>query len=228
MIERVKSGVEGLDRLIEGGFPKGDIILLTGNMGSGKTIFCTQFIYNGATQYGEKGVYATFEEDEKTLKRNMLRFGFDLKKLEQKGAIRVLGLEAMRGPGLNANIEFIIDTLKGLKAKRLVIDSLTAFLTASHEKFEYRMLMHLFYKILKRLDCTTIMTCSVPTGYSTLGLGIEEFIADSVISLENVIHSVELKTRFLIRKMRGTNHSRKYHDVIIDKEGLKIIPISAV
>lgn len=228
MTERVKSGIEGLDGLVEGGFLKGDIILLAGNTGSGKTIFSTQFIHNGATKYGENGVYATFEEDEKTLKRNMLGFGFDFERLEHEGKIRVIGLESMKEAGLNANIEFILTTLRNIKAKRLVIDSLTAFLTASKERFEYRLLMHLFYKILKRLDCTTIMTCSVPTGSKTLGLGIEEFIADSVVTLENVVRDVELKTRFLILKMRGTNHSRKYHEVVINGTGLKIIPFSMV
>jgi circadian clock protein KaiC len=227
-VKRVPTGIEGLDGLIEGGFMKGDVILLAGNTGSGKTIFSVEFVCNGATEYKEKGVYVTFEEDEKTLKRNMAKLGFDLEKLEQDGLIKVIGLEAMKGAGLNANIEFILSAVKNLKAERLVIDSLTAFFNASQEKFEYRTLMHIFYKVLKTLNCTTIMTCSVPTGYKTLGLGIEEFISDSVLSLENVIHEAELKTRFLIRKMRGTNHSRQYHEVIICKNGLKIVPFSMV
>ena len=226
MVERVKSGVDGLDRLVEGGFLKGDVILLAGNTGSGKTILSAQFICNGAVQHGEKGVYVSFEEDAGTLKRNMLRFGFDLEKLEREGAVKVLDLEAIKGAGLSANIEFILNALKDMNAKRLVIDSLTAFLSACQERFEYRTLMHLFYKILKKLGCTTVMTCSVPTGLETLGLGIEEFIADSVITLENIVHDGELKTRFLIRKMRGTNHSKKYHEVIIDGKGLKIVSFS--
>jgi len=226
MVERVKSGVDGLDSLVEGGFLKGDVILLAGNTGSGKTILSAQFICNGAVQHGEKGVYASFEEDAGTLKRNMLRFGFDLEKLEREGAVKVLDLEAIKGAGLSANIEFILNALRDMNAKRLVIDSLTAFLSACQEKFEYRTLMHLFYKILKKLGCTTVMTCSVPTGLETLGLGIEEFIADSVITLENMVHDGELKTRFLIRKMRGTNHSKKYHEVIIDGKGLKIVSFS--
>jgi KaiC/GvpD/RAD55 family RecA-like ATPase len=226
MVERIKSGVEGLDRLVDGGFPRGDSILLAGNTGSGKTILSVEFICKGATKHGEKGVFVTFEEDAQTLKRNMLELGFDLEKLERKGLIRVLDLEAIKGSGLSANIDFILDALREMKAKRLVIDSLTAFLTACQEKFEYRTLMHLFYKILKKLDCTSIMTCSVPTGINTLGLGIEEFIADSVITLENTIGDGQLKTRFLIRKMRGTNHSKKYHEVIISGKGLKIVPFS--
>jgi circadian clock protein KaiC len=227
-LKRIPTGVEGLDGLIEGGFLKGDVFLLAGNTGSGKTIFSMEFICNGATAYQEKGVYATFEEDEKTLKRNMAKLGFDLDKLEQDGLIRVVGLEAMKGAGLNVNIEFLLNAIKDLKAERLVVDSLTAFFIANQEKFEYRTLMHIFYKVLKTLNCTTIMTCSVPTGSTTLGLGIEEFIADSVLSLENVVHEAELKTRFLIRKMRGTRHSRQYHEVIISENGLKIVPFSMV
>jgi circadian clock protein KaiC len=226
MVERIRSGVEGLDRLVEGGFLRGDVILLAGNTGSGKTIFSVEFICKGATQYGEKGVFVTFEEDAETLKRNILELGFDLEKLEREGLIRVLDLEAIKGSGLSANIDFILDALREMKAKRLVIDSLTAFLIACQEKFEYRTLMHLFYKILKKLGCTSIMTCSVPTGLNTLGLGIEEFIADSVITLENTVRDGQLKTRFLIRKMRGTNHSKKYHEVVIDRKGLKIVPFS--
>ncbi|MEM2102443.1 MAG: ATPase domain-containing protein [Candidatus Bathyarchaeia archaeon] len=227
--KRVRTGIEGLDGLIEGGFLKGEVILLAGNTGSGKTIFSIEFIYNGAVQCGEKGVYATFEEDERTLKRNMAKFGFDLDKLEKDGMIKVVGLESMKGAGLNANIDFILSTIKSLQAERLVIDSLTAFLSANQEKFEYRTLMHIFYKVLKNLNCTTIMTCSVPTGYKTLGLGIEEFIADAVLTLESITRKEELKTRFLIRKMRGTNHSKKYHEVIIDEKiGLKIVPFSMV
>jgi circadian clock protein KaiC len=199
---------------------------LAGNTGSGKTILSSQFIHEGAAKYDEKGVYATFEENAGTLKRNLFGFGFDLEKLGRKGTVKVLDLEAIKGAGLSANIEFILNVLRQMNAKRLVIDSLTAFLSACEQKFEYRTLMHLFYKILKKLGCTTIMTCSVPTGLETLGLGIEEFIADSVITLENIVHDGELKTRFLILKMRGTNHSKKYNEVIIDGKGLKIVAFS--
>lgn len=228
MLGRVKTGVEGLDELIGGGIIKGEVILLAGTTGSGKTIFSTQFVYNGATQYEENGVYATFEEDETSLKRNMEKLGMNLEELELEGKVKVIGLQAMKDMGLNANLDYILKTVRETKAERLVVDSLTAFLIGTREKFEYRTLMHLFYKILKKMGCTTIMTCSIPTGSFTLGLGIEEFIADSVIVLENVMIDTELKTRFLIRKMRGTNHSRKYHDVIIGENGLKIVPFSTM
>ena len=226
MSGRVPTGIEGLDTLIEGGFPRNDVILVAGGSGSGKTIFSTQFICNGAIRYGEKGVFATFEEDSKTLKRNMLKFGFDLEKLEQEGAIKVIDLETLKGGGLSANVEYILGTLNEINGKRLVIDSLTAFLSACTEKLEYRMLMHLIYRMLKTRSVTTIMTCSVPRGAKTLGLGIEEFIADSLLFLENSIDDLELKTRFIIQKMRGTDHSKKYHNVIITNKGLQIVPFT--
>jgi circadian clock protein KaiC len=222
--ERVPSGIDGLDSLIEGGFLRGDVILLAGRTGSGKTIFSVQFIYNGAVKYDEAGVYATFEEDARTLKRNMLGLGFDLERLEDEGLIRIIDLEGLKGEGLGANIDYIIGTLKEVNGKRLVIDSLTAFLAGCTESFEYRTFMHLVYRMLKAGKYTTIMTCSVPTGARTLGLGIEEFIADSVLFLENVVDGLELKTRFLIHKMRGTDHSRKYHNVIVTNKGLQIVP----
>jgi len=224
--KRVLTGIDGLDDLIQGGFPRGGVILLAGGTGSGKTIFSTQFIYNGATQYGEKGVYATFEEDAKTLRLNMLNFGFDLEGLEREGAIKIIDLEALKGEGLSANIQFILNALDEINGKRLVMDSLTAFLTACPEKFEYRLIMHLIYRMLKTRDCTTIMTCSVPIGAKTLGLGIEEFVADSVIFLENVIDGLELKRRLLIHKMRGTDHSKKYHNVLVTDKGLQIVPFA--
>jgi KaiC/GvpD/RAD55 family RecA-like ATPase len=227
-LPRVKTGIEGFDDLVDGGVIKGEVILLAGTTGSGKTIFSTQFIYNGVTRYGEKGVYATFEEDEASLQRNMLKLGMDLEKLEKTGRIKVVGLQAMKEAGLNANLDYILETVRELKAERLVIDSITALFMGTGEQFEYRTLMHLFYKILKKIGCTTIMTCSIPAGSATLGLGIEEFIADSVIILENVVAGAELKTRFLIRKMRGTSHSRTYHDVLIGERGLKIVPFSTM
>lgn len=227
MIERAKSGIEGLDELIYGGFPKGDFILLAGASGSGKTIFCTHFIYNGALKYGEKGVYATFEEDKQSLIRNMSEFGFDLEDLERKEMIKILDLKALRASGLSSNIEFIFDAVTSLEAKRLVVDSLTAFLTACEEKFEYRTMMHMFYLMLKHRNCTSIATVSIPLGATTLGLGIEEFVADGLIILENFLDGLELKRRILIRKMRGSNHSRNYHSVLITQKGMEIVSFAS-
>jgi len=85
--------------------------------------------------------------------------------------------------------------------------------------------MHFLYRIFKQSGVTTIATCGIPTGSETFGLGFEEFIADVLITLENFLEKYELKRRLLVRKMRGSSHSRKYHNVIIDENGISIVPL---
>jgi len=227
-IKRVKTGIPNIDDLIGGGIPKNELVLLAGPAGTGKTIFCTQFLYNGAVEHNDNGVYATLEEDARTLKRNMRTFGYDLERLERENKVRIIDIESLKSVGLSSNIQFILDTVANMKAERLVIDSITALFIACEEKFDYRTLIHLLYRILKTQNCTTIMTCSVPTGQKTLGLGIEEFIADALLILDNVTEEAELKRRLLIQKMRGTEHSRKWHNVLITKHGLEIVSFAQV
>lgn len=227
-IERVKTGIPHLDDLVEGGFPKNELVLLAGYAGTGKTIFCAQFIYNGAVEYNEKGVYVILEEDSPTLKRNVKAFGYDLERLEQENKVRIIDMVSLKDAGLSSNMQFILDAVAEMKAERLVIDSITALLAACEEKFDYRTMMHLFYRILKTRSCTTIVTCSIPTGQKTLGLGIEEFVADALLILDRVAEETELKTRLIIHKMRGTNHSRKWHSVLITKEGLEVVSFARI
>ena len=238
---RIKTGILGLDPLIQGGLQQGDFVLLVGGIGTGKTIFSCQFIYNSAKLYNEHSVFATFEEDVNSLKRNMLRFGMDLGALEKEGKIKLMDMEALEGGGMGANIETLLGALDDVKGKRLVVDSLTAFLSGAQEKFDYSFLMHLIYKTLKREGITTLMTASTPQGlnfmqnskhgadghvsqiYSLNDLGVEEFIADGLFQLESYVSEhMELKTRFIIRKLRGTEHSRKYHNVAFTPNGIEI------
>jgi circadian clock protein KaiC len=223
---RLKTGIPGLDPLIQGGLQKGDFILLLGDLGTGKTVFSSQFVYNSAKLYNETAVFATFEEDTKSLKRNMLRFGMDLNALEKEGKIKVLDLEALEGRGMGSNIEALLKALDDIGARRLVVDSMTAFMSGAEQKFDYSFLMHLIYKTLKREGVTTLMTVSKPQGTGIVPeMGVEEFVADGIFELRNYIsRDVEIKTQFLIRKMRGTEHSRKFHSVLFTPHGMEILP----
>jgi len=177
----------------------------------------------------EPAVFATFEEDSESLKRNMLKFGMDLDSLEKEGKMRILDLEILEGQGMGSNMEVLLSALDKIQGKRLVVDSLTAFLTGAKDKFDYRFLMHLVYKTLKREGVITMMTLSkMEAGNGLTGLGVEEFVADGIFQLESYISdSMELKTRFLVRKLRGCDHSRKYHSVAFTQEGVHILPWSA-
>ena len=225
-LDRAKSGVPGIDELTEGGFPRGSMILVAGGTGTGKTILASQFIHNGAAEYGEKGVYATLEEDIPTFKRNMLRFGFDFARLEKEGQAALIDPQTLRSGGLDINLRQIIDKMEEVKATRLVVDSLTALLAACEEKLSYRSAIYLIYEQLKAKQYTTLMTLSVPLGSLGLGMGIEEFLTDGLFQLENVIDGYEMKTRLMIRKLRGTDHSRKVHRVMFLPTGLEIVPFT--
>lgn len=204
-------------------------MLLSGGVGAGKTTFTCQFAYNGAMLLNEPAVFATFEEDSDSLKRNMLRFGMDIESLEKEGKMQVLDLEILEGQGMGSNMEVLLTALDKIHGKRLVVDSLTAFLTGAKDKFDYRFLMHLVYKTLKREGVMTMMTISkMDDNRGILPTGVEEFVADGIFQLESYVsEAMELKTRFLIRKLRGCDHSRKYHSVAFSQEGVHILPWSA-
>jgi circadian clock protein KaiC len=226
---RVPTTIPGLDSLIQGGLQRGDFILLSGGVGAGKTTFSCQFAYNGAMYLDEPAVFATFEEDSDSLKRNMLRFGMDLESLERDGKARVIDLEILEGQGMGSNMEVLLGALDKIHGKRLVVDSLTAFLTGAKDKFDYRFLMHLVYKTLKREGVMTMMTVSrMDDAHGITGMGVEEFVADGIFQLESYVNeAMELRTRFLVRKLRGCDHSRKYHSVAFTQEGVQILPWSS-
>jgi circadian clock protein KaiC len=205
----------------------GDLILLVGGIGTGKTIFSSQFVYNPAKLDNEHAVFATFEEDIGSLKRNMLQFGMDFGSLEKEKKIKLLDLESLEGRGMGSNIEIVLGALDEVDGKRLVVDSLTAFLSGAKEKFDYSFLMHLIYKTLKREGITTLMTVSKLQEANIFNGGIEEFVADGIFQLEGyVTKNMEMRTRFIIRKLRGTDHSRKFHSVAFTPNGIEILNFS--
>ncbi len=222
---RIPTGIPGLDGLIQGGLQAGDFVLLVGGIGTGKTIFSSEFAFEGAKELKQPSVYATFEEDMASLRRNMLKLGVDFQSLEDEKKVRLLDLEALEGRGMGSNLETILSAIDEVKAKRLVIDSLTAFLSGASGKFDYSFLMHLIYKTLKREGITTIMTVSKFSVRNEYSQGLEEFVADGVFELENYLaDNMELKTRFMVRKLRGTEHSRRYHTVVFSSKGIEILP----
>jgi len=209
-VERVKTGIPGLDELMEGGLIRGDIHLIAGGPGTGKTVLCTNLAYAAAIA-GERVVYATFEESSEYFRRNAKLLGLNLAPLEKKGMVDVVDLEALKGQQLETNIALLIQAAKDAKASLLFIDSVTALLLACESSFEMRTFMKSVYGSLKSEGITTVMTGSLYDGGK---LGLEGFMTDSVMFLENWEDGVELKTRFVILKMRGTNHDRRYHSVI--------------
>ncbi|MEM3704281.1 MAG: ATPase domain-containing protein, partial [Candidatus Bathyarchaeia archaeon] len=170
MDKRIPSGIEGLDRLIGGGFPKGSSILVCGNPGTGKTVFSAQFLYKGATVQGENGVYVSFGESRETFVSFMKTFGFDFEKLEADE--RFAFLEMITGrKGIHSDvIKIFLEKVIDLEAERLVIDPITAISQAYEDTIDARTLTHtILGKVIREANCTTLMVSEVPAGNNSIG-----------------------------------------------------------
>jgi len=222
--DRVPSGIDGLDPLIDGGFPKGSLILLAGNPGTGKTVFGVQFLCKGAKDYGENGIYVSFAESEDTLFHNMSKlFGYDLKIVED-GKIKVLDFTTVTEKGLSTILEMILEEVTALKAKRLVIDSFSAMAQAFKEPIEARIILHnILGKIVRQLGCTIILIVEVPTGSEKIGVSIEEFVADGVIVLRRDNLEGRLIREIEIEKLRGTRFENQRFLFTLHK-GFQVFP----
>jgi KaiC/GvpD/RAD55 family RecA-like ATPase len=201
---KVKSGVDGLDEVIEGGFPRGSLILLAGEPGVGKTVFSMQFLVKGA-ELNESGIYVSFAETKNTLIENFSRhLNVDLAKLEVEGKIKILDFTAMKEEGISAILESILAEVKALNAKRLVIDSFSAMAQAFKEPIDVRIIVQtILSRIVREMGCTTIMVEEVPIGRAEIGLGMEEFVADGLIRLRANELDKRLFRDLEIVKLRG-------------------------
>lgn len=224
MIKRIKTGIDGLNEVIEGGFPKGSLILLAGEPGTGKTVFSIQFLTKGC-ELGEPGVYASFAEAKDTLINNSFRhLGVDLAKFEAEGKLKVLDFTAMREEAVSTILEMILREVEALKAERLVIDSFSAIAQAFKEPIEVRIIVNtVLDRIARGMGCTTVMVEEIPISESKIGLGMEEFVADGVLKLR----AGELDGRLLrdleMLKLRGTRLCERKLIFTLEK-GFKAFP----
>lgn len=242
MEERVKTGIKGLDELIEGGLPKSSSILLSGEAGTGKTIFSLQYIYSGAKDYGEAGIYVTFEEKPEELRREALQFGWNLKKYEAQKKIVILDAASLR-VGVPSDEDFYMKSDVDLKsllsklyeiamdidAKRIVIDSLPAFFF-SEDSEKMRDDIYMMGRVLAETKATSILITEIINGQGYSRFGYEEFITRGVITLHLVEgekampRMSEYKRSIFIRKMRETNHKIKQYPFSITNDGIVVYP----
>lgn len=193
-----------MDLVLNGGFPRGSLILVAGNPGAGKTALSVQFLVSGAGRK-EPGVYASLAENRETLLTNFsTHLGVDLRQLEKERQLKVLDLPTMKETGVSEALEEIVRTIGDLKAKRLVIDSFTSMSQALEKPIDARAIIHTaLNKIVRMMDCTTMLIAEVPTGLERIGLGLEEFVADGVIFLRRRGMDSRLLRELEIVKMRG-------------------------
>ncbi|TMA05034.1 MAG: hypothetical protein E6J93_04990 [Methanobacteriota archaeon] len=224
---RVSTGVPGLDDMLEGGFPAGSLITLAGRPGTGKTIFGSQFLYQGARDGGEPGMYVSMLEGRKAYFRNMTRLGLDLPPLEKKNLFRFLEMPTLSAEGLPAIWEEIVRNIDEAGIVRLVIDSFTAMSQAFGTQGDIRVFTHMLLgKIIGGAGCTTLMITESAPGFLGTEIpnpGMQEFIADGVLHFHLVPVAGDARVRYIeITKMRGTNHQMGPIPIDIGNHGISV------
>jgi len=236
-MERLKTGIYGFDDLIEGGLPKGRTFLVSGATGTGKSIFTMQYIYKGATEFNEPGIYVTLDERPDLLRQDMLRFGWDLQAAENDGKMRIidatvgkLGIRSEEEHSIGP-VEFdtdkiileIISSAKEINATRVVIDSVPALGLRLGDDDNIRDTILKIAYTLMRNGLTTILTTEITAGSSRFSkYDVEEFVSDGVILLNYMSGLGEGSRTLLVRKMRATNHSDDIHRMTINDAGIMI------
>lgn len=209
---------------MEGGFIRGNNILVAGQPGAGKTTLGLQFLHHGAENLGEAGLYVSFLESKTKILRNALGFGWNFKKLAKK--VTFLNLVPTVGEkGVQQIFEVMMEAVREKKAKRIVIDSLSALTTYIETKAEARTFVALLNNFLEEVQCTSMSLLEMPWGSRGVGTGFEEFMGDALIVLESSIDSLRVRRSLYIPKMRGVDHSLEVYDFFITKKGIRVAPI---
>ena len=228
-LARIPTGIPGLDGMIQGGLVKNTVTIVKGGPGSGKSIFCMQFLVGGIQNWGEPGIYLSFEESEERILRDMEGFPWPLKRLIEEGKLHILHCTPEQvNQVLVTGGGTIRDLIDKTRAKRIVIDSLSAFVLLFDDELEKRKAASSFFEAIRRWDCTALVTVeSDPETEGASGLPLE-FEADAIIILYNQRRETVRERSLEILKMRGTNHTNRILPLKISSEGIIVYPKESV
>ena len=227
------TGIVGLDDLTLGGLPTGRPTLLCGAAGCGKTLFALTFLVNGATRFAENGVFMSFEERSQDLTENVASLGYDLEQLVSEAKIAIDHVRIERAEieesgeydleGLFVRLGHAIDTIG---AKRVVLDTLEALFSGLADTAILRSELRRLFTWLKEKGVTAIITAERGDGQLTR-YGIEEYVSDCVILLDNRVQDQVTTRRLRVIKYRGSAHGTNEYPFLIDEKGISVLPITS-
>jgi circadian clock protein KaiC len=233
-ISKCPTGIRGLDEITEGGLPRGRPTLICGAAGCGKTLLAMEFIVRGARDFDEPGVFLAFEETADELTANVASLGFDLPALIRRKKVAVDYVYIERSEieetgeydleGLFVRLGSLIDAIG---AKRVVLDTIEALFSGFSNENILRAELRRLFRWLKNKGVTAIITAE--QGEKTLTRhGLEEYVSDCVIFLDHRVSNQVATRRVRIVKYRGSAHGTNEYPALIDKNGLSVLPISAL
>ena len=220
---RLKTGIVELDKMLFGGFMRGDAVLLAGSAGTGKSTIAFHYLLQGA-QDGEPGIYLTFEELPDQLYRDAGNYGWNLKKLEDEGKLRVICTSPdilVEPEGMQAILEA---PMKEINARRIVVDSLSHFnMFIKPTSLRQQVYRNVMYFKTKNLSSILIWESPQLAGQSFMvsDEGIS-FLTDSIVLLKLIEIDSALKRGLVILKMRGSQHDHRLREYEITPTGVKV------
>jgi len=222
-VERVPSGIPGLDDMISGGFVRNSTVLIQGGTGSGKTLMCLQYLYNGIKKYDETGVYLSFAESDNMIYQHGALFSWDFKALMEANKFAVIRYQPHEivkiideGGGV------IRDTVENMGAKRLVIDSLSAYEMMFENKYRANESILSLLEILRKWNTTALVTSETPISPQIGGRGRLGFLTDGIINLYYIRAGKHRNRAVEVLKMRDTQHSDEIRIFDLDPDGLRV------
>jgi KaiC/GvpD/RAD55 family RecA-like ATPase len=240
----IPTGIAGVDKTLgEQGFPRGHTVLVAGGPGSGKTTFAIQFLYKGATEHGEPGLYITLDEDPEEIKKNMSNFGWDLDELEREKKLAFINVSPVRvAPTERAGLiqlgmkefklvkllEAIRIGIEEVQATRVVIDPITLFTLQYPDEIERIYAMRDLIADFRKSGCTNLLISELRGTGLEREHQFEEYLAQGVILLRTVLKGDKLSRMFQVAKMRGLavdNQPRPYE---ITNNGIEVYPTLTV
>jgi len=232
-MQKCLTGIKGFDEITEGGIPRDRITLLCGSTGTGKTLLGIDFLISGATRYNEPGVFMSFEETEDELYKDVASLKLNLHALvaEKKIFLDYVLLERrdiqeageFNLEGLFVRLELAIDAVK---AKRVVLDSIESLFAGVTDAGILRLEIKRLFRWLKDKKVTALITGELQQGSLTRH-GLEEYISDCIILVDNRVMEQIATRRIRVIKYRGSNHGVNEYPFVIDKGGLSVIPITS-
>jgi circadian clock protein KaiC len=245
-LKRTKTGIAKLDKALNGGIPFGNVVLISGGAGTGKSTFALQYLVNGANLFGEKGLYISTEQSREELIKTAKNFGWDLESMELSNKLKVAYFDVIETDNF---LEKIYDLYTSFQPKRVVIDSLTTLVDSllvsgldrqkdyslvriaesvspipRSERIVSKNLLYHLMKKLRLFDSTVLLTSELFEEEHKLSAdGISEFICDGVVVLHYLGVAGSSSRVMRVRKMRYTQHEKSYMTYTIDSsEGIKI------
>jgi circadian clock protein KaiC len=233
-LQKVPTGIVGLDELTRGGLPAGRPTLVCGGPGCGKTLFATTFLVRGAIDHGEPGLLVSFDERIDDLGVNVASLGFDLPNLKERGLLATdyvkIERQEMHETGeydLEALFIRLDHAVKSVGARRVVLDTIDTLFAGIPNEAVVRSELRRMFDWLKDRKLTTVITAERGEGSLTRN-GIEEYVSDCVILLDHRIID-DLSTRRLrVVKYRGTSHGTNEYPFLIDAQGITVVPITSI